>query len=394
MVPNQSTRAVPDAIVGTFSLSATMAGMKTDEIDDSMQAAILRLTIGERECLKRCLGHQTAKEMALDLGVSPHAVEKRLKMARAKLGVTSSLEAAKLVEAAEEVNRLVPQTSGLSGTNAIVEDVAAAIPHLLTTRGERRPSIYVISGAFLMILVAAAALILWLQAPGTGGQHAIPPAVADAALATSANAAPSAGTEAMLRQLVAGLASGSPDYGKLSPGFAKVVQRDLPMTHPMFKALGELRSVTFRSRGMKNDDIYNLVFTNGQVLMSAALDPEGRMAGGIMQPGNRLPSAEMPSPGTEAAVRHLVAGLASGSPDYDKLAPKFGDLVRSDMPMSQPMFKSMGELRSVTYKGKGRMGDDVYNLVFANGGVLMSAFLDANGRMAGGFIAPPSTPLP
>ncbi|MES3110449.1 hypothetical protein [Sphingomonas aurantiaca] len=138
----------------------------------------------------------------------------------------------------------------------------------------------------------------------------------------------------------------------------------------------------------------NLVFTNGQVLMSAALDSEGRMAGGIMQPGNRIPSAEMPSPGTEAAVRHLVAGLASGSPDYDKLAPKFGDLVRSDMPMSQPMFKSMGELRSVTYKGKGRMGDDVYNLVFANGGVLMSAFLDANGRMAGGFIAPPSTPLP
>lgn len=62
--------------------------------------------------------------------------------------------------------------------------------------------------------------------------------------------------------------------------------------------------------------------------------------------------------------------------------------------MSQPMFKSMGELRSVTYKGKGRMGDDVYNLVFANGGVLMSAFLDENGRMAGGFIAPPGTPLP
>ena len=370
-----------------------MAGMTTDDIDDSMRAAIQRLTIGERECLKRCMDHQTAKEMALDLGVSPHAVEKRLKMARAKLGISSSLEAAKLVAAADEANCLVPQTSGLSGTNAIVEEVPAAIPLPSTTQGERRPSIYVISGAILMILVAAAALMFWLQGSGTGGQQ-IPPAVADAALATPANAAPTPGTEAMLRQLVAGLASGSPDYGKLSPGFAEVVQRDLPMTHPMFKALGELKSVTFRSRGMKNDDIYNLVFTNGQVLMSAALDPKGRMAGGIMQPGNRIPSAAIPSPGTEAAVRHLVAGLASGSPDYDKLAPKFGDLVRSDMPMSQPMFKSMGELRSVTYKGKGRMGDDVYNLVFANGGVLMSAFLDANGRMAGGFIAPPSTPLP
>ncbi len=144
---------------------------------------------------------------------------------------------------------------------------------------------------------------------------------------------------------------------------------------------------------MKNDDIYNLVFTNGEVLMSAALDAEGRMAGGMLQLGNHIPSAT-PSPATEAAVRRLVAGLASGSPDYDKLAPKFGDLVRRDMPMSQPTFKSMGELKSITYRGKGRMEDDVYNLVFANGGVLMSAFLDANGRMAGGFIAPLSTPLP
>jgi DNA-binding CsgD family transcriptional regulator len=302
-----------------------MANMKTDEIDDSTRAAILRLTAGERECLKRCLDHQTAKEMALELGVSPHAVEKRLKMARAKLGMSSSLEAAKLVAASDASNRLVPQTSGLYPNNAIVEEVPAALPHPSITRGEQHPSIYVISGAILMILVAAAALIFWLQATGTGGQQASPPPASPAPV-TSATAAPLPGTEAVLRQLVAGLASDSPDSGKLSPGFAEVVHRDLPMTRPMFKALGELKSVTFRSRGMKNDDIYNLVFTNGEVLMSAALDAEGKMAGGILQPGNRAPSSAMPSAGTEAAVRRLVAGLASGSPDYDKLAPNFGDL--------------------------------------------------------------------
>jgi DNA-binding CsgD family transcriptional regulator len=368
-----------------------MAGMKTDEIDESMLAAILRLTTGERECLKRCLEHQTAKEMALDLGVSPHAVEKRLKMARAKLGMSSSFEAAKLVAAADASNRLVPQSSALSGTNAIVEGVHAAHPPI--TRGKRRPSIYVISGAIFMILVAAAALFAWLQPSGNGDQRAFPPTAADAP-ALAATAAQKPDTEAVLRQLVAGLASGSPDYRRLSPRFAEVVRSDLPMTHPMFKALGELKSVTFRSRGMENDDIYNLVFTNGEVLMSVELDAQGRMAGGILQPGNRTPSSATPLPGTEAAVRRLVAGLASGSPDYDKLAPEFGDIVRRDMPMSQPMFKSMGELKSITYRGKGRMGDDVYNLVFANGEISMSAVLDENGRMAGGFIAPPNTPLP
>ena len=66
--------------------------MTMDVMDESTRAAILRLTMAERECLKRCLNHQTAKQMALDLGISPHAVEKRLKMARAKLGLSSSLE--------------------------------------------------------------------------------------------------------------------------------------------------------------------------------------------------------------------------------------------------------------------------------------------------------------
>ena len=49
----------------------------------------------------------------------------------------------------------------------------------------------------------------------------------------------------------------------------------------------------------------------------------------------------------------------------------------------------MGELKSVTFRGRGSMGDDVYNLVFAKGSVTMSAVLDAEGRMAGGILAPP-----
>jgi hypothetical protein len=95
---------------------------------------------------------------------------------------------------------------------------------------------------------------------------------------------PTAGTEDALRSLVAGLASGSPDYDKLSPQFAEVVRRDLPRTHGLFSSMGELKSMTFRERGAMGDDAYNLVFANGEVIMSAALDSEGRMAGGILRP--------------------------------------------------------------------------------------------------------------
>ena len=40
---------------------------------------------------------------------------------------------------------------------------------------------------------------------------------------------------------------------------------------------------------MMSNDAYNLVFANGEVFMSVALDPEGRMAGGILRPGSDVP---------------------------------------------------------------------------------------------------------
>lgn len=140
-----------------------------------------------------------------------------------------------------------------------------------------------------MSFFAAAALMIWVQSSGAIEGQASPSARVPSAPPAAPSSVPTAGTEAALRRLVAGLASGSPDYDKLSPQFAEVVRGDLPMTHPMFESLGELKSVTFRGRGMMGDDAYNLVFTNGEVFMSAKLDAEGRMAGGILQPGGKIP---------------------------------------------------------------------------------------------------------
>ena len=129
------------------------------------------------------------------------------------------------------------------------------------------------------------------------------------------------------------------------------------MTQGMFISLGELKSVAFRGRGATRDDVYNLVFANGEVIMSAALDAEGRMVCGILQPVR--PSAPPAAPGTaptaatEAALRSLVAGLASGSPDYDKLSPQFAEVVRRDLPMTHAMFSGMGELKAMTFRGRG-----------------------------------------
>ncbi len=247
-------------------------------------------------------------------------------------------------------------------------------------------------------MIFVGAIMLALLHPAAFSQAANNQPVARAEeLPISPASAPNPRTETALRRLVAGLASGSPDYSKLSPQFGEVVRRDLPMTHPMFSSMGELKSVAFRGRGEMGDDVYDLKFAKGEVIMSAKLDADGRMAGGIMAPpGVRavpaVTPAAAPTPGTEAVLRSLVAGLASGSPDYSKLSPQFAEVVRGDLPRTHPMFSSMGELKTVTFRGRGPRGDDVYDLVFVKGGVRMSVALDADGKMTGGMLQPVAQP--
>jgi DNA-binding CsgD family transcriptional regulator len=120
------------------------------ELDERMRAAIARLTENEKECLRRRLLPQTAKEMALELGVSPHAVEKRLKMARTKLGLSSSLQAARLLVQAESQS-LVPQASDLAAAPEPVQRPSST--------GDRR---WWWIGGIMMSIAIAAALALTL----------------------------------------------------------------------------------------------------------------------------------------------------------------------------------------------------------------------------------------
>lgn len=90
--------------------------------------AVARLTEKERECLRRWLNHETAKHIALSLGVSHHAVEKRLKTARAKLSVSSSLEAAQLLDRVESYGRAASQPSDLPSLDETREERSSYSP--------------------------------------------------------------------------------------------------------------------------------------------------------------------------------------------------------------------------------------------------------------------------
>jgi DNA-binding CsgD family transcriptional regulator len=55
------------------------------------------LNNGQKDCLRLVMQHFSSKEIARNLGVSPHTVDKRLKQAILALGVQSRVEAARIL---------------------------------------------------------------------------------------------------------------------------------------------------------------------------------------------------------------------------------------------------------------------------------------------------------
>jgi hypothetical protein len=76
-------------------------------------------------------------------------------------------------------------------------------------------------------------------------------------------------------------------------------------------------------------------------------------------------------PGSEDAVRHLLSGIASGKPDYDRMSPAFADLTRQQLLNLQPFVANLGALESLRFRGVGPHGADLYDAAFEKGALDM-----------------------
>jgi D-alanyl-D-alanine carboxypeptidase len=99
-------------------------------------------------------------------------------------------------------------------------------------------------------------------------------------------------------------------------------------------------------------------------------------------------------PGSEAALRHAIAGIAAGNPDYAALTPAMADLTRTQLPALQGAFQRLGSLQSLTFKGVDLNGVDQYLAQFANGALMFSISLDPQGKVGGVRMAPVGPPPP
>ena len=64
---------------------------------DPVAQRVARLTPGQLDCLRLVDQHLSSKEIAAELGISPHTVDQRVRQALATLGVERRAQAARIV---------------------------------------------------------------------------------------------------------------------------------------------------------------------------------------------------------------------------------------------------------------------------------------------------------
>ncbi|HEX6637936.1 MAG TPA: serine hydrolase [Steroidobacteraceae bacterium] len=86
-------------------------------------------------------------------------------------------------------------------------------------------------------------------------------------------------------------------------------------------------------------------------------------------------------PRSEAALRKLIAGIASGEPDYASMSIKLGDITREQLKGLQQWFTGMGKLEAVTFQKVADNGADEFDVDFASGKLKMQVGFGEDGRM-------------
>lgn len=94
------------------------------------------------------------------------------------------------------------------------------------------------------------------------------------------------------------------------------------------------------------------------------------------------------APGSEAAVRRMIGELQAGKPDYDLMSPGLGDATRQQLPQLQSMIAALGALQSVTFKGVGPGGADIYQAKFEKGSLDYRVWLGPDGKVQSANLRP------
>jgi CubicO group peptidase (beta-lactamase class C family) len=88
------------------------------------------------------------------------------------------------------------------------------------------------------------------------------------------------------------------------------------------------------------------------------------------------------APGSEAALRRIIEELRTGEPKYELMGAAIANLTRQQLPQLKGTVTQMGAVQTVTFKGVGPAGADIYEVKFANGSMEWRIGMDSDGKVA------------
>ena len=91
--------------------------------------------------------------------------------------------------------------------------------------------------------------------------------------------------------------------------------------------------------------------------------------------------AQTASPGSEAAVRRLIDELRAGKPDYDLMSTDLARETRRQLAQHETTMAKLGALRSLTFKGVGPSGPNIYLATFENGSLEWRIWMNLDGTV-------------
>jgi len=89
---------------------------------------------------------------------------------------------------------------------------------------------------------------------------------------------------------------------------------------------------------------------------------------------------QAPRPGSKEAILRGIEDMQRGTPNYERMSASLAAKIRRDASQLFAMFKTLGAVESIFFRGVGPGGYDIYGVKFANGFAEFRLLLGADGK--------------
>jgi hypothetical protein len=88
----------------------------------------------------------------------------------------------------------------------------------------------------------------------------------------------------------------------------------------------------------------------------------------------------------------MIEEVRLGQPNYDLMSPGLAEATRQQLTQIRATLAPLGALQSLTFKGVGPGGADIYTVKFENGTLEYRIWLAADGKIDSANYRPPPAP--